>query len=167
MQTAMNNQIEWRRAFIRNGFNPIEADGKFDFTQENYGIQQFLELILTKLDQRDDYKFGVFSPSAPTIDEQIWLAAIDKLHTDSEGGRSDMSDIELQTMDTYMAGIVRWVNAAGIRTTHSCDGHSPHERRGPILDLADVSKKVPLNYFLRLVSDGEWIFRGRSATWRK
>lgn len=62
-----------------------------------------------------------------------------------------------------MAGIVRWVNAAGIRTTHSCDGHPPHERRGPILDLADVSQKVPLNYFLRLVSNGEWIFRGRSS----
>ena len=138
--------IEWRRAFTRGGFNPIEVNGRFDFNQENHGIQRFLDLILTKLGQNGEYRNGIFSPTSPTVDEQIWLAAIDKLHTDSEGGRSDMSDIELQTMDTYMAGIVRWVNAAGIRTTHSCDGHSPHERRGPILDLADVSKKVPLNY---------------------
>ncbi len=152
----MNNQIEWRRAFIRSGFNLIELDGKFDFNRENHGIEFFFLSILSELQLDAEYKNGIFSPISATVDESAWLAAIDKLHTDSEGGRSGMDDIDLQMMDTYMAGIVRWVNAAGIRTKHSCDGHPPYERRGPTLDLANVSQRVPLNYFLRLVSDGDW-----------
>ena len=158
MNNSQNNRIEWRRAFIRNGFNPIEIDGKFDFNRENYGIQRFLFSILSDLQLNAEYKNGIFSPVSTTVDESAWLDAIDKLHTDSEGGRSGMDDIDLQMMDTYMAGIVRWVNAAGIKTKHSCDGHPPYERRGPTLDLADVSQRVPLNKFLRLVSDGEWEF---------
>ena len=159
----MNNQIEWRRAFIRSGFNPIEADGKFDFNSENHGIQLFLHSILSELPPVGEYRSGVFSPSAPTVDETNWLAAIEKVRGGSEGGHADMERFQIEIMDTYMAGIVRWVNAAGIRTTHSCDGHPPYERHGPRIMLANENQKTPLTYFLRVVSDGEWIFRGHSS----
>ena len=68
-----------------------------------------------------------------------------------------MHNIELQIMDTYMAGIVRWANAAGIKTTYSCDGH---KQREPRMNLADRSQEPVLNYFLRAVSNGEWGFGG-------
>lgn len=154
----MNNQIEWSRAFIRSGFNPIEADDRFDFNWENHGVQQFLELILTTLEQKDDYKFGVFSPSASTVDEAIWLGAVEDSHTGSEGGHADMERFEIEIMDTYMAGIVRWVNAAGIETTFSCDGHGYIKAQ---LKPRKESQAATLNYFLNFVSNGDWRFHVR------
>lgn len=100
----MNNQIEWRRAFVRSGFNLIEADGKFDFNQENRGIHLFFLSLLSELPPVGDYRNGLFSPSQPTVDETAWLTVIDKLHTRSEGGRSGMSDIELPTWLASFAG---------------------------------------------------------------
>ena len=154
----MNNQIEWRRAFIRSGFNPIEADGKFDFNSENHGIQLFLHSILSELPPVGEYRSGVFSPSAPTVDETNWLAAIEKVRGGSEGGHADMERFQIEIMDTYMAGIVRWVNAAGIETTFSCDGHGYIK---PQLKPRKQSQAAPLNYFLNLVSHGDWRFHVR------
>ena len=58
-------------------------------------------------------------------------------------------------MDTYMAGIVRWINAAGIETTLSCDGHGYIK---PQLKPRNESQAAALNYFLNLVSNGDWRF---------
>jgi hypothetical protein len=153
--TSHSSPIEWRRAFIRSGFNFREEVGGFNFIQENPQTERFLRLLLVELNQIRDYKGGIFSPSSLTVDETAWLNAIEKLHTGSEGGPSDMHNIELQIMDTYMAGIVRWVNAAGIKTTFSCDGH---KHRVPRMILADTSQEPFLDCFLRVVSNGDWRF---------
>lgn len=154
----MNNQIEWRRAFIRSGFNPREENGSFDFGHENQGIQEFLGLILEKLGQSDVYKYGVFSPTSTTTDESVWLAVVKGLHTGSEGGNPEMDRFEINIMDTYMAGIVRWVNAAGIETTFSCDGHGYQKAE---MNLRQRHQELCLNYFLQCVSNGQWRFRNR------
>ncbi len=154
----MNNQIEWHRIFIRSGFNPREETGSFDFRHENQGIQEFLGLLLEKLGQSDSYKYGVFSPTYTTIGESAWLAVVEGLHTGSEGGNSEVDRFEINIMDTYMAGIVRWVNAAGIDTYFSCDGH---EYQKAEMHLRKKSQERCLNYFLHFASDGEWRFQSR------
>lgn len=154
----MNNQIEWHRAFIRSGFSPHKADDKFDFRHENIGIQHFLNSIFEEIGQKESYESGVFSPSSATIEESIWLAAIEELHTGSEGGNAEMDRFEMNIMDTYMAGIVRWVNAAGIETTFSCDGHGYQKAE---MHLRQRSQERCLNYFLHFASDGEWRFQSR------
>lgn len=69
-----------------------------------------------------------------------------------------MDKFEIKIMDTYMAGVVRWVNAAGIETTFSCDGHGYQKAE---MNLWQRSQGFYLNYFLHLASDGEWHFRNR------
>ena len=147
----MCNQIEWRRALIRSGFLFREVDGVFDFAQENPCAEEFLQLVLREVEQIKDYRGRIFSPSSSTVDETAWLAAIEKLHGSSEGGSANMHDFEMPIMDTYMAGIVRWMNAAGIRTSHSCDGHT---RREPYIELIDPNQEPLLDFFVRAVSNG-------------
>jgi hypothetical protein len=154
---SLPTAIEWRRVFIRSGFNFREAEDRFNFMQENAQTERFLRLVLVELNQIRDYKGGVFSPTSLTVDEAAWLAAIEKLHTGSEAGLLNLRNLDLQIMDTYMAAIVRWVNAAGIKTTFSCDGH---KNREPRINLADRSQEPLLDYFLRVVSNGEWLFKG-------
>ena len=62
---------------------------------------------------------GIFTPSQNKVDENAWLHIVEQCHGGAEGGPS----YELQIMDTYMAGLVRWMNEIGIQTSSSCDGH--------------------------------------------
>jgi hypothetical protein len=67
----------------------------------------------------------VFKPTESHVEEDRWLRAVESCHGGAEGGAAD----ELPIMDTYMGGLVRWLNALGIETTFSCDGHRRNHAR--------------------------------------
>lgn len=47
----------------------------------------------------------IFIPHEPYVSEYLWLELVDRCHIAAEGGLYD----DLSIMDTYMAGIVRWL----------------------------------------------------------
>ena len=153
--TGQNALIEWRRAFIRSGFNFHEINGAFHFTEENLRTEEFLRLILVKLGQIKSYQSRIFSPVSPTIEESLWLNAIERLHGGLEAGASFRNGVNLHIMDTYIAGIVRWVNAAGLKTVSSCDGEGT---KTPTVELEERTQEPLLDEFLRSISDGQWRF---------
>lgn len=151
------SEIEWRRALVRSGFVFKENGRDFDLSEENEHNRQFLLSILAEIGQQEYFKDCVFSPQSRFVEEHVWLNTIENLHSGSEGGPSDMQNIQLGIMDTFMAGVVRWINAIGIETTFSCDGH---DREEPKLRLADNNQEPLLDYCLRTISSGRWRFRG-------
>ena len=56
-------------------------------------------------------------------------------------------------MDTYIAGIVRWVNEIGIQTDISCDGQG---KKSPSLILRNTDDAAILDACLILLSDSAW-----------
>lgn len=73
----------------------------------------------------------------------------EKSHRGAEGG--DFSDLRI--MDTYMAGIIRWINNIGIKTSNSCDGHG---QCNPTIRVEDRTQKILLDSCLQLLSNGTW-----------
>ncbi|PQV63900.1 hypothetical protein B1R32_108111 [Abditibacterium utsteinense] len=154
-ESQQDASIEWSRVFIRSGFWCEMSGQFFDFKKENPENLQFLREALAKLNQQQHLKAFLFSPPALTVDETAWLAIIDEMHKGSEGGTSDLEHIELRIMDPYMAGIVRWINAAGFKTYFSCDGEGIKE---PKLRLINEDNAPLLDFCFRAVSKGEWRF---------
>ena len=156
----MVNQIEWKRVFIRSGFLFDEDSAHFSFKRENEYTVKYLTKIFVQLGFiSNQYGFmgsRIFVPPGLTVDEGEWLTAIEQLHTGTEGGISDMYGIELEQMDTFMAGIVRWVNGAGRATSYSCDGHNRN-----IAELVFMARRdeILFDYFLRVVSGDRWKYR--------
>ncbi len=151
-----SDKIEWRRVFIRSGFFCLPENGTFNFAEENPHNVSFLKSILARVNQIEYFRNNIFYPPSAVVEEHIWLDAIEQLHVGAEAGSSDIRSIELNIMDTYMAGIVRWANAAGLKTTLSCDGHG---RREPKMVLVDDSQSALLDYYLCAVSNDRWRFR--------
>ena len=46
---------------------------------------------------------------------------------------------DLRIMDTYMAGLVRWINQVGISTTCSCDGRDGRRNHSPSIETKDIA----------------------------
>jgi len=90
-----------------------------------------------------------------------WLKAIEALHTGAEWGASDMAQIELKIMDTYMAGLVRWLNYIGLSTTYSCDGHN---RKAPVITFAQAEGLIMFESMLKILSAGSrFLIRQRDS----
>ena len=116
--------LPWHRALIRTGFDLTpNNDIIFSLDGEHSDNIAYLEKLITvaNLGTMDQ---NTFFPSAPTVDEYLWLNTIHHLHSGAEGGRPH----NLELMDTFMPGLVRWLNNIGLATTFSCDGHN---RRAP------------------------------------
>lgn len=151
ISSAQNGLIPWNRAFIRSGFCFQSRDASFDFSRERLQNRVYLQTILTTMGQHENFDGNVFSPTVPTVDESVWLATIESSHKRAEGG--DFFDLEI--MDTYMAGIVRWLNIVGIETAGSCDGHATKE---PYLWVGECQGAL-LDYCLQVLSSSrKWRF---------
>jgi hypothetical protein len=126
IETAKEVGLSWDRLFVRSGFCFEMLNGACDFSCESPHNIKYLFEILSSLGLADQFSSenNLFSPNANTFSQEKWLNAIEGLHGGAEGGPSDMEQIELKIMDTYMAGIVRWLNYIGLSTTYSCDGHN-------------------------------------------
>ncbi len=142
----MKNDIEWRRAFVRSGFLFAETATGFSFSSEAGHNIEYLRKLVFQLglsEQSEDiFASRMFYPPELKVDEGKWLTAIEQLHTGTEGGSSH----DLEQMDTFMGGIVRWVGKAGMPTSYSCDGHNRN-----IAELVFLSRTdgILFDYFLR------------------
>ena len=148
------SKLPWRRIFIRSGFRVDEQDGKITFSTETEPNKQYFKQILEKgeFGRFDD---NVFFPKELEIDQMLWLDAVDKCHSGAEGGSPD----DIYIMDTYMAGLVRWINEIGISTNFSCDGNG---EKSPIF-IADDEVSAKLAVWLLNNKDHQFIHSNRTV----
>jgi hypothetical protein len=144
---AKDATMPWKRILVRSGFLVREQEAGFSLEEETPGNRNYLDKILAK-GQFGEIRENIFMPNEAQIDEAIWLAAVENLHSGAESGRAD----DLEIMDTYMAGLVRWLDYIGIETSYSCDGHG---ERPPQVDVVS-------NVGIAL-----WILRTRSNFFQK
>lgn len=118
-QTLLPKKLPWSKILIRSGFlsNP-EGDLRISLSDENEQNIDYLNRIVN-FGHFGVVKNSFFTPTEAHVEEDLWLSAVESCHGGAEGGAPD----ELPIMDTYMAGLVRWLNCLGIHTSNSCDGH--------------------------------------------
>ncbi|MBE1424841.1 hypothetical protein H4684_001480 [Desulfomicrobium macestii] len=118
-QTLLPKKLPWSRILIRSGFL-ANSKGKLHISFQNEKKEniRFLKKIV-ELGRFGELVDDTFTPSNNEVEEDHWLSAVESCHGGAEGGAPD----ELPIMDTYMAGLVRWLNCLGIDTSYSCDGH--------------------------------------------
>lgn len=126
----MSVRIPWERVLVRSGFKVISQGEKVSLPDETEQNLEYLQKIL------DRGNFGrmenrVLLPNERDIDEDLWLSTVDICHGGAEGGSPD----ELRIMDTYIAGLIRWLNQIGISTTCGCDGK--RRSRSPWFEAKD------------------------------
>lgn len=138
----VNNSIEWERALIRSGFRVTNKDEKLLLLKENSDNIKYLKKILKEIsmDKFLDENKKVFNPPTNIVNKNQWLNIIEAIHSGAEGGNSSIDNIDLQIMDTFMAGVVRWINALGIDTHYSCDGHGQKNPKIYVNNKNDVFK---------------------------
>jgi len=151
--------ITWERALIRSGFKfqNQNNNSKFTFENESESNRKYLNIILQKLKLENCWSDNSFSPPQQEINEEFWLNAIEQCHSGAEGGQPD----DLSIMDTYVAGVICWLNEIGIKTTISCDGHS---RRPHSIGLSNPRQSYLLSSCLSLISAGRWKFENGKIT---
>lgn len=113
------SRVSWLRALLRSGFLAQEAESnRISLAGETEANRKYLQKLLS-FGSFGALKNDVFLPGEPYVEESFWLRAVDAVHGSAEAGRPD----DLAVLDTYMAGLVRWLNLVGIATVLSCDGH--------------------------------------------
>ena len=118
------SRVSWLRALLRSGFMAREAENKITLADENEANKKYLQKLLAA-GHFGSLKNDIFLPNEPYVEESYWLRAVDSTHGTAAGVQAD----DLGVMDTYMGGLVRWLNQVGIGTELSCDGHGekkPH-----------------------------------------
>ena len=155
-----HEEMKWERILVRSGFVYKKLGQGFDMTPETAQNLIFFEKLLKAVGLEKSLQEKLFLPPSPTVDQSEWLQAVEKCHTGAEGGLYD----ELDIMDTYMAGIVRWLNEIGIFTDISCDGH---ERKPPSLCLRNKQDACIVNACLALLSGNVWRFQDNRLTCRQ
>ena len=146
---SLNRQIPWSRILVRSGFNATKSADSFDFASETEENRKYFKNILRLSDAGGMFEGNLFYPLNPEINEQIWLQTIECYHTGAEGGKPGFNSIELEIMDTFMAGFTRWINYIGIGSYTSCDGHGVRTARFTAVE-GDIEV---LNRCLKLVSN--------------
>ncbi len=123
------NRVSWLRALLRSGFMAREAENRISLAEETEANRKYLQKLLAS-GHFGTLKNNILLPNEPYIEESYWLRAVESCHGSAESGKAD----DLAIMDTYMGGLVRWLNQVGIATELSCDGHG---ERKPSFTAAD------------------------------
>ncbi len=129
------SRVSWLRALLRSGFLAQEIDSKISLAEETEANKRFLQKLLTA-GHFGTLKNNVLLPSEPYVEESYWLRTVDSSHGSAEMGKAD----DLAVMDTYMGGLVRWLNQVGIGTELSCDGHG--EKRPYFITVDEDSARL-------------------------
>ena len=143
------HHIPWDRLLIRTGFNVVRRGDCVDFSSERHGNRFLFKRLCKKVRVAVRFREGCFRPESLTFDERAWLAAYDEIHGGKEAGEPwlETRQVELYICDAYIAGIVRWLIAAGLRTTMSCDGHG---KSLPYIDFADPLDASAFRAYLKM-----------------
>jgi len=112
------SRVSWLRALLRSGFMAREVENKITLADETEANKKYLQKILA-FGHFGTLKNNVLLPGEPYVEESYWLRAVESSRGTAEGGSAD----DLAIMDTYMAGLMRWLGQVGIATELSCDGH--------------------------------------------
>lgn len=118
--------LTWDRLFIRSGIRFNKSDDQLVLNEPD-GNLVFLRRVLDEVGWADRLTGNAFSLPCEKSDEQEWLNAWERCRGGAEGGPTGFDNIELGIMDTYLSGVVRWLNGLGIKTTISCEGHGPEK----------------------------------------
>ncbi|MFY0546386.1 hypothetical protein [Brevibacillus sp. H7] len=154
----MSKMITWERAFVRMGFVFEKEDDSFRFLRENPENLRLLEVMLRYLGVKDHFQGSTFTPPTSEVEEDQFITAF----YEGRGARDDfpgeVESVILHALDPYIAGIVRWCSAIGIKTAMSCDGHG---KRYPILHFhrGEQHYATILDSCLALLSNGRWQFK--------
>ncbi|WP_096200012.1 hypothetical protein [Bacillus sp. FJAT-45350] len=146
--------ISWKRMLIRMGFvvKTVE-ENMFSFMHENDANIEFFQKILDKLNVEYTFKGLIFTPENIEVNEEEFLSICESIQGDQtyfEG----FANVQLIALDTYISGLVRWLNAIGFTTTICCDGHN----RTPAhigFKNREAETRI-LNYSLSLVTNQTW-----------
>lgn len=163
-EVELMKELPWERIFIRSGFYVPKSGKGFSLAAENEMNREYFRKIIDYLGMSScfDEEKQVFVPEQEFMNEKLWLQAVENLHAGAEGGRADFERIDLWIMDTFMAGIVRWINVSGLNTGYSCDGHG---FRYPEIYSYDKEEQffmqVVMDSFLFFISNGQWRYRDR------
>jgi hypothetical protein len=129
------SRVSWLRALLRSGFLAQEADNRITLAEENETNKKYLQKLLAA-GHFGTLKNNILLPNEPYVEESYWLRTVDSAHGSAEAGKAD----DLAVMDTYMAGLVRWLNQIGIGTELSCDGHG--ERKPQFIAVDEESARL-------------------------
>lgn len=120
----------WNQLFIRHGWDLVEIEeNSFDCSEESEGNMQFLIESLAKGEISYVQNNNKLTLSTPPVSEAKWIEIVDIKYR----GRTEMVgviDPNINTLDTYIAGVVRQLNKLGFTTEYSCDGH---EKKSPLI----------------------------------
>jgi hypothetical protein len=150
--------ITWERAFVRMGFVFEKKEDSFLFLRENPENLRLLVGMLQYLGVKDHFQGSTFTPPTSEVEEDQFIAAF----YEGRGARDDfpgeVESVILHALDPYIAGIVRWCSAIGIKTAMSCDGHG---KRYPSLYFhrGEQHYATILDSCLALLSNGRWLFK--------
>lgn len=146
-------EVPWERALVISGFVFKPLARGFDLSDENSGNLAYLRDLLSDIGFEKDLVGSIFVPRKPTIGVQQWVRAVEARHEGAEAGPRGFHSLDLRLMDTYMAGIVRWLNFIGIDTVGSCDGHGSDT---PWISVASPREARSLSLCLETMSAGQW-----------
>ena len=151
--------LPWERILIRTGFNAVRTDtGAFDLSDEMPYNRDFFSKLLQRLDLSDQFDGRMFQPLEEDFDEDLWLGAHDQLHGRAEGPDNEeigFPTMRLDLLDTYLSGLLRWINAIGITTVISCDGHG---ERWPWISLRNTNDQKIFESILSILSGDQLIY---------
>jgi len=143
--------IEWRRAFVRSGVRFDDRGEVLDLRPETPSNLKFIKRIMRCLGHDAQLPGTTFEVPHELLVEGDWLKCWERLHGGAEAGRPGFSHIELDIMDTYMSGVVRWLSALGVRTYMSCDGHV---RRAPYISVERAEDAIKTGELISWASNG-------------
>jgi hypothetical protein len=148
-------KVEWEKAFVWGGFLFEKSGDSYSLTEESEENRRYLSKILNEIGFGNYFDGMMFKPKISKVNKQVWLDAVEKLHIEAEMGRYD----QLEIMDAYMGGIVRYLNIFGFSTEQSCDGHG---KRKNFLMLRNNNQAYLLDVCMRLISKGQYAYKKSS-----
>ena len=148
-------KVEWEKAFVWAGFLFEKSGDSYSLIKENEKNRRYLSKILNEIGFGNDFDGMIFKPKISKVNKQIWLDAVEKLHMEAEMGRYD----QLEIMDAYIGGIVRYLNIYGFSTEQSCDGHG---KRKNFIMLRNKKQSYLLDVCMRLISEGHYAYEKTS-----
>ncbi|WP_262176609.1 M20/M25/M40 family metallo-hydrolase [Saccharococcus sp. Marseille-Q5394] len=125
---------KWNALLNGYGYEVTEVnEGQFDLCNLTRQNQRFLVTLLEKLSISVSVSETILTIHGEPVAEENWIGHLETYVDGRSGSSYGPTEIPLDTIDVYIAGIVMQLNRLGCVMTYSCDGH---ERRKPVLYFA-------------------------------
>jgi hypothetical protein len=152
----MMTMITWERMFIRTGFD-VEKMGEntFSFAHENDENIVYFQKILHQLETESSFNGYTFMRKEHVVNEDEFLNACEIIEKDDQTFFLGVANVDLNSLDTCIAGLIRWLNWIGFHTTICCDGH---DRKPVYIEFKNRELETRLvNHCLDLLTNKKWV----------